>query len=551
MLATQEDPDPWPQKLKLKQGLKLQRGEVLVYDLALHAVVGFDGRNEGYICWRCDARGVFDTTRQVLVERTKAHSAARDPHARAQVPPLPDLEHTGRLAGTGSRARRPSSVPSPEPEVFDVSAASSSKASPMRLAPWECASTAGSTPRWTPPFTPPLQDEPVHASKYSSAGDGDGGLQFVPQHPAQPRSCVVCVVLRGLVAGLSSGLCVLREVLRGATGAAAAPTKAPLLHPGQEDDADMVEDIDTREIPRYAGSRASQVSSLPRQRPKRDVPPQPDRRIVEGHGKPRADAFEDMQITIPIVKPVGWEEVQPLLTGKAVTFDERGLKETMTVKSDRWGAFVDRQKAKLEKEIRELRHAKSQQQGSLAAGTAGALGPPAEAPAGRAEDRWIQQSTESRDVTDEDIGELEQLVERMDDWKDLSRYSGKSISMASTRLGNEMKIHVMAFAEREDGAGVDFMRLAYKKSVEVRERRPPAVEASQRRFGLGSTLWSIMPFFRSPAGMPESVKEEWIQLLQRPDVAKFTIALAFRNALQNDGIHLQFCDARLEDLDTV
>merc|ERR1712183_590843 len=113
-----------------------------------------------------------------------------------------------------------------------------------------------------------------------------------------------------------------------------------------------------------------------------------------------------------------------------------------------WSSFVERQKAKLEKEIRQAREAL---QAINAVGTD--LG--ADAGAGA-----------PRPQSEEDVAELERTVERMDDWKDLTRYSGKSVSMATARRGNEMKIHVMAFAEREDGAGVDFMRLSYRKSVE-------------------------------------------------------------------------------------
>merc|ERR1712151_368765 len=77
----------------------------------------------------------------------------------------------------------------------------------------------------------------------------------------------------------------------------------------------------------------------------------------------RQSTPEELQITIPILKPKGWREVQPLLDGKGVTFDERGVKETMTVKNSRWEAFVDRQKEKLKKEITEARSTRGEQNG--------------------------------------------------------------------------------------------------------------------------------------------------------------------------------------------
>jgi len=74
-------------------------------------------------------------------------------------------------------------------------------------------------------------------------------------------------------------------------------------------------------------------------------------------------------------------------------------------------------------------------------------------------------------------------------------------------------------------------------------------------FSLGRTLRTIMPCLSTPSGIAddvsESLKEQWVELLQRPDVAKFTIALAFRNALQTDGIHFQFCEAKLNDIRAV
>jgi len=252
--------------------------------------------------------------------------------------------------------------------------------------------------------------------------------------------------------------------------------------------------------------------------------------------QPKAN-FEDLRITIPIVKPSCWKDVQPLVDGKAVTFDERGWKETMTVRPHRWSSFVNRQKAKLEQDILELRQAASIQRST-----------------GCNSDPWEEQdwqngcasptTTACAEASEDDIAELEEIVERMEDWKDLSRYSGKSISMASTHRGNEMKIHVLAFAEREDGGGVDFMRLSYKKSVEVRHQSNFLPPVGNRFTPLGRTLCNLLP--SAFQGSREEIMEQRVRLLQRPDVAKFTIAMAFRNALASDGVHLQICDAPLD-----
>lgn len=246
--------------------------------------------------------------------------------------------------------------------------------------------------------------------------------------------------------------------------------------------------------------------------------------------KCRKTPSEEVQITIPIVKPPCWREVQPLVRRIPVTFDERGVKETMTVKPGRWSAFVDRQRGKLEKEVQEAK-VRAANLSAEAAQAHGAGGGDAGAGAG------------IPDV--EDVAELQQMIDSMDDWKDLARYSGKSISMASTRRGNEMKIHIVTFAERDDGQGVDFMRLSYRKSVEI---RPGAASRAKQAhaLSLGQVARSVLPFVPPPEGLPEA-EERCVQLLQRPDVAKFTIALAFREALEDDGIHLHFSEAKFDD----
>jgi len=192
--------------------------------------------------------------------------------------------------------------------------------------------------------------------------------------------------------------------------------------------------------------------------------------------------------------------VERLVHKMPVTFDERGRKETMIVKSSRWAGFVDRQRSKLRREVDHIRKSDCQL------------------------------------TADQDVSELVRMIDCMEDWKDLSRYSGKSINMASTQRGNEMKIHVMAFAERKDAddTSVDFMRLSFSKSVEV-----PLLRA-------GNNMVERVLTFLPGLALAKEREERWISLLGRPDVAKFTIALAFQGALASDGVHLQFCEAKLQ-----
>merc|ERR1740121_2530323 len=113
--------------------------------------------------------------------------------------------------------------------------------------------------------------------------------------------------------------------------------------------------------------------------------------------------------------------------------------------------------------------------------------------------------------------------------------------MASTLRGNDMKIHVFAFAERQDGAGVDFMRLSYTKSAEVCQSW--LQEESSRNLLLEQSLRGAN--CSSPSRPdPGEAANYFGGLLRRPDVARYAIALAFQGALESEGVHLHFCDAR-------
>lgn len=337
--------------------------------------------------------------------------------------------------------------------------------------------------------------------------------------PDANRACVLCMFFHALSIAVSASLCRIVRAFRPLGGASPSYLR--------NDDASTGSSVPcSREVrPKQRSNQALSLGST-----KVRFSDEVSHKTTQGYPlPPRKDAFQDLQITIPILKPQSWQEIQPLMHRMPVTFDERGTKETMTVKAGRWNTFVNRQKEKLVAELTVRRRASANADSA--------------------------EGTGERELGDEeDDSELEKMIENMDDWKDLARYSGKSVSMASTRRGNEMKIHIMAFAERDDGQGVDFTRLWYKKSVEVRRRVPVAVSAqvvdgvnslAGTGRALSQSILSWVPFLSSPEASPEA-EERWIQLLQNPDVAKFAIALAFREALEEDGVRLQFCESRLD-----
>lgn len=541
--------EQWPNKLQERQKLSLQRGEVFVIGSTYYAVVGFDGRNEAYLCWPGTAEGTsfhFDESQYVGVDRLKAHGSQKERRGRVWVPALPALDHTGRIRvihedkaefDTASEAAQGDRTPR---------AAGDSVSAPSTF---RRASTGEPLPsrRPVPPIAlharPGIESSPLlstsnAASRGSPLVVPNSARRQVPLPEGPVRTCVVCSVLRSLKNVVFSSFRGFGQAFQ--RSAPPPPVEEPVRFPSSSSSSagplkaeEKAQDVSGSNSPgspgRYEFSRhASSAVNLKKRRSleSEDL----ERKRQEQLGR----ECEDIHITIPIVIPPGAKEVQPLIDGNAVIFDERGLKETMTVRLSKWEAFVDRQKAKLEKEIADFREA--QARGEVGIRTSPRLLRPESA----------QGSGKMHEMSEDDISELEQLVGRMGDWKDLSRYSGRSVSMASTRQGNEMKIHVVAFAEREDGTGVDFMRLAYKKSVEIRETmQPEEVKSLAYSMGrsLGQSLLSVIPFLRHRGGVTEQMKQRWVELLHRPDVAKFTIALAFRNALENDGIHLQFCEA--------
>lgn len=554
------NPKSWPYNLKHKQGLTYDRGDVFVIDGTFHAIVGFDGRDDGYICWCAGAQLCFDTSQFVVIERCRAHVATLDTGARDRVPLLPALDHTGRVAGEGSHRTPPCSVnatpkeallSSRRPEAFGPAPQAPAgrsdkppKGRPLAGGLSQCSSermlpggevSAREMPSFKIPtpcksLTPPPSPEedaceadpptqPIDASENapwdSSAGEPTCGRR--PERGlelAQPaKQCMVCLIYKILRCCISRTFALMVAAVL-PIPSWARPSERP---PNGRIDPER----STLDVTSSCGLASAGCTD------------------AEFQG----DVAKGLQITIPIVRPLGWKELHPLLEGNTVTFDERGWKETMTVRAVRWHAFVDKQKAKMQKELQQMRDAQELQASTSSGGVQAAAEEPS------ADDAWGRQNSVASLVqrNTEDIAELEHLVEHMEDWKDLTRYSGKSISMASTRHGHEMRIHVLAFAEQDHGLGVDFMRLSYKKSIEIRQG-----QEQPRCKSLGHALshllaWEAPQEDGSPGpGLPGGSRERSAQLLQRPDVAKFAIALAFRKALARDGVHLQFCDSLVD-----
>jgi len=522
-------------------------------------VVGFDVRNEAYICWRSDQEGNFDTSDTILVDRMKAHNATREFDVTGRLPPLPPLDHTGRImdrnipvAPRSARSPielRPSNdtrtpIESPrrkekdgvEPAGTPLLGNRSSRTSTSMVP--STASTMASTMASTPhnePVTPAFfTRQPSAPSGLVSPSDGlptpsvsghiDAGKELGYE---DMKTCAVCSLLRALALVLSKGLQSTAAVLRYAAG----PRARPMPGPGN-----VKEDEGYVQV-----NGAWKWSPKPKTVPDQDAVLQGSRscgsipRLSEGassssekHFRPftrqtslpqQADSSErlrcsDLQITIPVVKPPGWQEVQPVVHQMPVTFDERGVKEAMTVKQQHWPSFVERQRAKLQKEV------------------------------AKAKFQTVDDDYDDYEIDEDQVQELEQMISSMEDWKDLTHYCGKSVGMASTRRGNVMKLHVVAFAQRDDGLGIDFMRVCYKKSVEVQDR--PADE-SYPLLGVHRAIRCILPMVIGPEEAHRKVEEKWLSLLQRPDVAKYAIALAFAGALQLDGVNIQFCDGGLTD----
>lgn len=454
----------WPAQLQRRQKLDLRRGDVFVHGGVKHAVVGFDGREDGYLCWRCDNQ-MYNTLAFVTIAKSKAHVAER--LFSEEVPELPSVNSVGRPPGSlgplsrsdgldkrrGKTPGTPSTAPTSPTGERSVCCSSAPSVASLSLGP-------------SPSFA--LQSQGQQEERF------DGGFVQSQDEPTDtPRQCVLCCWIRRLTwPVLALGEVLKRDVV---------PREASL----EAKVENVASDAEAHPVWNRTHSPSSRTQALP---------------LCADTLSRRLSDWVDLQITIPIVKPPGWQEVERLVHKMPVTFDERGRKETMIVKSSRWAGFVDRQRSKLRREVDHIRKSDCQL------------------------------------TADQDVSELVRMIDCMEDWKDLSRYSGKSINMASTQRGNEMKIHVMAFAERKDAddTSVDFMRLSFSKSVEV-----PLLRA-------GNNMVERVLTFLPGLALAKEREERWISLLGRPDVAKFTIALAFQGALASDGVHLQFCEAKLQ-----
>eukprot|EP00927_Polykrikos_kofoidii_P025651 TRINITY_DN23004_c0_g1_i1.p1 TRINITY_DN23004_c0_g1~~TRINITY_DN23004_c0_g1_i1.p1 ORF type:complete len:611 (-),score=90.60 TRINITY_DN23004_c0_g1_i1:100-1932(-) len=607
MPTTQPAFEPWPLKLEQQQGLRRSRGEVLRIGRILHSIVGFDGRNEGYLCWVADDNHVWDTSRFVFVGIATANTAERESLSGREVPPLPylpALDHLGRplgdqqlrrsralsasgrcradgnglekekekvlrtnrsaneIGGTSSKAHsgqhRTSVNEVSRPQLGTQRRGLVSSDCGSGRPSGVCGSSAALDASSAPISTNSTEVFLSEPKQYFSTNSTAAAIQLEQE---QVKSCDLCTLVQKTVlivhdactvAGWSRWLTQACLYTQGQSNSRCRKTRrassrvnvsvdekalrVPLgSHPSSVQPPWRVGGSSTHMLSGKVSREHSSTKKHHHSSSNGDMSPN----MEERH---RKEPCQDLQITIPIVKPPGWREVQPYVHRMPVMFDERGVKETMIVKMGRWGAFVDRQRAKLQKDIEE---AKAKVAGEAAAAADAEAHASTANVAGCGDAGAGAACSASRQLnSEEDVAELQRMIDSMDDWKDLTRYSGKSIGMASTRRGNEMKIHILAFAEREDGEGVDFMRLSYRKSIEVRP-------VSARRVGgdgasLAQVARSLFPFFSPPARSPEA-EEECARLLQCPDVAKFTIALAFREALEDDGIRLNFSEAKFDD----
>lgn len=605
----------WPYSIDQKQNLALARGDVFLIKSVRYAVVGYNGRELAYICWRADPGHRFDIARYELVERNKAHSCPCDPAARMLVPPLPPLDCRGRPAGdttvgspqSSQRCSRTTS-PATSPKVMssppDARCASLHRSRPPLPSAETPPQLRSQDARWSGTLlTSPRQPElgPLTAAEVVK------DLKF--EHG--PESCRTVgpssTSLQRDVAVADEQLCVLSSVCRSlfaSVGRRLQLVSTRLLSAAQQPQCSCPQLACTRVFgaPSEQGGGASSGSTAARVS------------AEEAVANPVGAAAQGLHITIPIVRPACWREVQHLLEGQCATFDERGWKETMAVRPERWCLFVDRQRARLQRELDAIRAAEGTSAAPVppcpalpepvAAKLRPSLGragdeeaalprslprtpsrPPLTSPAapggsaaGRragpprpwppqpdleqldftsTPHRWPPESTitpprlrggaqEFENAAsmalrgsfshEDEFVDIEHMVSRMEDWKDLRRYAGRAISMVPTQRAHEMRIHVTAFAQQADGGDIDFVQVSYRKAVVLRAGAP------RPRFGLAE----LVPFLDSQV-VADTPEELWEHLAKQPDVAKFAIALVFRKALACDGIHLIFCDRSLND----
>merc|ERR1711933_219285 len=111
--------------------------------------------------------------------------------------------------------------------------------------------------------------------------------------------------------------------------------------------------------------------------------------------------------------------------------------------------------------------------------------------------------------------------------------------MKSVHRGTTMILYVIAFQERADQS-VDFLSVNYTKAigVGVRERNSDAGTATKVMKGLCSFgIWNLVNHMQDESSHAEEMA--MVQALQREQVAKYLLAMAYQSALARDGIILE------------
>merc|ERR1719327_1649035 len=100
MTAARPNKIGWPRSLQEREKLSLSRSDAVKVSNRRHVIIGFDARNDSYICWRYAETGDLEAE-PVRVPKYRAQNAER--LVPAPMEDMPTVDHRGRLLEDGGQ----------------------------------------------------------------------------------------------------------------------------------------------------------------------------------------------------------------------------------------------------------------------------------------------------------------------------------------------------------------------------------------------------------------------------------------------------------------
>lgn len=392
-----EKADCWPHNLRLKQGLQLDRGQLIWFGGVRHAVVGFDGRNMAYMCWReaesANGGAAFDSSHLVLVDQQRAQIAPKDAGTQKHLPPLPSLNHRGRLTSESTAASKTwvqNSAGDADRTLLLNGASTRARSAPIGASCAPESKTGGLEKKAcalqmeTPPpvlrinsaVSTGLPSPSSLTSRFCNDSPDTAASPSLPTSPASPAGCRLGKKLHAQHATPEPCLSnIPSDTVVNVAEVGPHTPKSGMSNPADElESAALLPQSDGQRVcltlanfstslryilrcigPRFLRCRVRNRNFSQQGQPSLNV-----RRSQSEPIHQRASGNLDrpprrVQVTLPIIRPPCWKEVLQIIRNELVQFDEEDWKESKTVDLSHWSSFVDQTAARWQKHIFKMR----------------------------------------------------------------------------------------------------------------------------------------------------------------------------------------------------